>query len=248
MRSIAICLGGATTVWDDLAAARVLVGEKPHVIVACNYAGIAFEGHLDAWVTLHPDKLPDWRRQRLDRGGNADYRTFTHRSRPSPDCEIVAKRFHGSSGLYMAQVALEVLGAAGAILCGVPMDDTGGHIHWGEWSHAYHYQNGFRAAHKVGLPIRSMSGWTRAGLFGAPDEDWLKSIWEDAGMAWVIFEQAFEWSPTRLTLHAHAPSPEPRCVTEACAAAAVKVGKARRVATPNRSERLQFVKTSEDGA
>lgn len=175
---VAICLGGARSVWADLETAKLIVGDRPHLIVACNYSGLKYEGHLDAWVTLHPEFLKDWMKKREEAGLNADYRAFTHLAKRGVDAEILPYRWHASSGFYMPHVAFERLGCAGAILCGVPFDDTGGHIHWpGEWDHAYHYQKGLKAAVESGEPIRSMSGRTRE-LFGAPDADWLKSIHE----------------------------------------------------------------------
>ncbi|WKL57244.1 hypothetical protein Q1W73_16500 [Asticcacaulis sp. ZE23SCel15] len=170
---IALCLGGARGVWDEYRVACDLVGDAPHRVVACNFAGVMCRDRIDAWVSLHPEYFDGWRADRRVWGGNQDYQAFSGFGKASIGLEIVRSRWFGSSGLYMAQIATERLGADKIILCGVPMNDRDGHIHWsGEWDHAYHYRDGFLAARGAGLNMKSMSGWTRE-LFGAPDYTWL---------------------------------------------------------------------------
>lgn len=176
---IALCLGGAPSVWSDLEAAEALLAGRPRLIVACNFAGIHYTGHLDAWVTLHPNMFWKWARERERAGRNTDYRAFAYTGHPTGPQEIVKERWKGSSGLYMAQIALSHLGATGAVLCGVPQDPEAGHyVTPGPWPgpgmHGDRYRSGFRAAATaIGHQVRSMGGWT-AELFGhASDGDWL---------------------------------------------------------------------------
>lgn len=171
---IALCLGGARSVWDDFATARDLTRNANTVVIACNFAGIEYEGRLDVWATLHHEMFQAWRQLRAERGYNTDYRAIIHeKGRHVPDAEIVPHGWYGSSGLYMAQVALEALGCTGAILCGVPMDEEAGHIHWpGDWKHTHRYRGGVEQAKADGANIRSMSGWT-AGVLGRPTPEWL---------------------------------------------------------------------------
>lgn len=174
---IALCLGGAKSVWSDLQAAEALLDGKPRLIVACNFAGIQYPGHLDAWATLHPELLFQWRRERASAGRNSDYRAFIYAGHG--DCgfaELLPERWAASSGLYMAQAAFDRLGATGAILCGVPMAPEAQHIHHpGDWGEARRYWQGVLKAHaEAGDRIRSMSGETRE-LFGCPDGEWLAS-------------------------------------------------------------------------
>lgn len=169
---IALALGGARSVWSDLAAAEDLLAGRPRLTIACNDAGQHFTGRLDAWATLHPEKLPRWRKGRQ---GNSDYRVFSHLDHAGArDLELVPETWPGSSGLYMAQVALARLDCDGVILCGVPLDPEQEHFHSeGEWKAADGYRRGFlRAFDEVPESIRSMSGWT-ADLFGRPSSDWL---------------------------------------------------------------------------
>ena len=168
---IAAVLGGASGVWADLVALKAI--RPPDLIIACNDAGASYPGKLDGWATLHAEKLSGWMERRSDQ----DYRAFSIKGHWDHDSrvEIVRERWAGSSGLYAAQVAMEVLGASGVVLCGVPLDAGKGHFFepGKPWPEAELYRAGFRAA----LPVirdtvRSMSGWTRE-LLGAPSPEWL---------------------------------------------------------------------------
>lgn len=170
---IAICLGGARTVWDDLERAKALVGDALHIVVAANHVGIVYPGRLDAWATLHHELIDGWREDRAAAGLNQDYRTFIHAPRRGVRAEVEPQSWYGSSGLYAAQAALGPLGANGVILCGVPMDPDAGHITGAAvWPHVERYRQGFERARSDGANIRSISGWS-ANLFGRPDAEWL---------------------------------------------------------------------------
>ena len=174
--TLALILGSAACVWDDLAVAKELIGDRAHVVIIANYTGIKYAGDIDAWVTLHPDLMNNWQDQREALGFNTDYRSFTHENRRNVRAEIVRERYQGSSGLYAAHVGFRAFGASGVILCGVPMDADAGHIiRAGQWGPVAKYRPAFEQAKADGLNIRSMSGWSGA-LFGAPDADWIASM------------------------------------------------------------------------
>lgn len=177
--TIALCLGGSLSVWDDFEAAKEIVGADPYIVVACNFAGVQYGGRLDAFVTLHPEMFDPWREERAALGRNTDYRAVVHaRKKIASAVKVHKQTWNGSSGLYMAQVALELLGARGAILCGVPMEPEGGHIHWpGRWDFVNRYRPAFLEAKRKRAPIRSMGGWT-AETLGRPDRAWLESLRE----------------------------------------------------------------------
>lgn len=177
---LALCIGGAACAWSDLEAAEALIGDEPRIVIAGNLAGIEYPGHIDAWVTLHAEMFPDWPGQRT---GNADYRVFMHPHHLGlpeyPGAEVVLQRWPGSTGLYMAQIALDHMGADKVILCGVPLNGEGDHIHWPDnpspaaLNQAKRYRAGFEAALPIiGPQVRSMSGWT-AEFLGSPDPAWL---------------------------------------------------------------------------
>lgn len=173
---VALILGGAPTVWEDLERAQALTAGRDTIIVATNNAGWLYQGRIDAWATLHPERFEAWRQKRVGRGLNEDYRAFAHRRRGARGFEIYPHRLTGSSGLYAAEIALKVLGVSGVIVCGVPITVEAGHVvEPGGWTRAETYRPAWLAAKEAGLPIRSMSGWT-AELMGEPDAGWLESL------------------------------------------------------------------------
>lgn len=171
---IALVLGGAPSVWKDLERAKRICGAQA-IVVAANLAGIHFEGRLDAWCSLHSDRLGPWARQRK---GNKDFEAFTPTFHPAtPLAEVVEEQWPGSSGLYALQIALTQMNAAGAILCGIPMRQADGHfVNPGAWAATGDYRSAFgRALPALGGRVRSMGGWT-AELFGTPTEAWVETI------------------------------------------------------------------------
>lgn len=178
-RGCLIGLGGASCLWDDFGRAKALVGDADHEIAACNDAGCEYRGRMAFWATAHPDKFKAVWRHRTDHRGPVFGMVggigagVTH---------IVGMRqdggmWRGSSGLYLAQIAVFELGYRRVILCGVPMDarpnafrDEAG------WSDHKTYRAGWRLAFandEFRAAVRSMSGWTRDNL-GAPSPEWLK--------------------------------------------------------------------------
>lgn len=264
MKPIALCLGGAKSVWEDLAAAKALIGNRPHTVVACNYAGIQYAGRIDAWVTLHPERFQPWQEARAAKGYNTDYRAFVHARRHNQaPAEAVPERWAGSSGLFMAQIALEVLGAAGAILCGVPMEASGRHIHWpGEWGATKLYRPAFLKAQADGAAIRSMSGWT-ADLLGRPDAAWLRKPTgskptltamvsrqniKDAGpMPWVEFTADYKYPIPGKPAHIAYKAGMKLQVTKDCREAAHMAGAITDLKVSNRAaaRRLKFQPVAE---
>jgi hypothetical protein len=168
---IALILGGAPSVWADLANARHLIGDRRVLVVAANHAGALHDGPLDGWATLHPELIGRWTKDRT-----ADRLFSPVRIGPAP-VEAVAERWSGSSGLYAAQCALFEMGASAVILCGVPMISEAGHIVTpGRWAPVASYRAAFVSALPViGGRTRSMGGWTRQ-LFGAPTPAWLDAV------------------------------------------------------------------------
>lgn len=177
LRTVALCVGGAPTVWKELEAAKALVGDRAHVVIVTNHAGRFYEGDIDAWVTLHPELFEPWRDERAAKRLNTDYRSLVYDGRKKvADTEAYRQRWNGSSGLFAAQLALDAMGCGGVILCGVPLEREAGHFHApGLWHMADHYRDGMRQAKAEGAQVRSMSGWT-ADLFGRPDEEWLAGL------------------------------------------------------------------------
>ena len=171
MMSVALVLGGAECLMDDLGAARRVLGTLPRVVVAVNHAGATYPGRIDHWVTLHPAKFRIWERRRTGPG------TYTRwswkRGHPLVD-ERLGHWGKGSSGLYAVTVARH-LGVERIVLCGVPMDGQGnvdGRKEWEQKEYELHREGWMYHLERIAPFVRSMSGWTR-DLLGEPTEEWL---------------------------------------------------------------------------
>lgn len=168
---IAVVLGGASGGWDELS--RASLTQPVRYLVAVNDAACHYPGQLDAFVTLHPEKLSGWLGARRTAGLPEPAAVIGHT--PSPyvtevvDYQWPGQTGSGSSGLFAAKIALERTDLP-VVLCGVPMQADRAHFFndkpWNEVDQ-------FRAAWEWALPrltrVKSMSGWTASllGEFGA---------------------------------------------------------------------------------
>lgn len=189
---VALCLGGAASLFEDIDAARSL-GEYDYV-VACNDAITVWPGKLDVAVTLHPEKLADWRELRLANGHPDAKRYLVHGDYVPAWAKLVEFRFpgqgdSGSSGLFTVKVALIDLGADRAVLAGIPLVRTSHFFDAAQWEAAGGYRavwEGLRPEYRA--RIRSMSGWT-AHFFGLPTTEWLATGSTDADVPGPTLEQ-----------------------------------------------------------
>lgn len=192
--TMALVVGGAQCVWDDLSALEALVGGPwSGIIVAANNIAIHLP-HLDHWVTRHPEKLRrdsqheydwGWERQRAECGHPRDY--VTH----GPKRNIVDRHAdtpggpNGSTGFLAAVVALreteEYTTDPRVVLAGIPMtasphfDESVVHTTGKNWASASAHFRGWtstRGRMQLGHHVRSMSGNTMK-LLGRPTLDWL---------------------------------------------------------------------------
>jgi hypothetical protein len=168
---IALCLGGASCVWDDIDAALKIF--TPDYVVACNDIGAEWPHRLDAWVTLHPEKMADWRDKRRANGYETA-KTYLVHGDNIPDWMTLypfmfpEQRASGSSGLFTAKAALAYCGADMAVLCGIPMDSQRHFFDDKSWTDFNTYKDAFRLLDPANKNrIKSMSGWT-AEYLGKP--------------------------------------------------------------------------------
>lgn len=173
----ALVLGGGDTLQKDLEALHAL-GISYDGVFACNEAGATWNGDLEAWVSLHPEKFNKWAATRTSKG-YSEAPFWAHRQpdlKIAPPCQVASYKFpeqkiSGSSGLFAAKVALVDFGYVRAILCGIPMTSTPHFFDDVDWKGAKGFRNGW---HEVPTRyknrMRSMSGWTRV-LLGSPS-DW----------------------------------------------------------------------------
>lgn len=193
VESRALVLGGAKSVWRDVAVLETMIdGFWPGLVIAVNDVGCVWPRRLDHWVTLHHEKLaldlgwrnPDggphgWLALRDVNGHPDGYQVWGHvrKGTYAPD-NFVRQWDSGSSGLLGVALAYQ-LGCTKVVLAGVPMDDrphfaesvvhhprqrwTSVRSHWEAWR-----KNLTRLRERT----RSLSGRTRAEL-GAPSMGWL---------------------------------------------------------------------------
>ena len=167
-----LILGGAASVWDD--AERALEMAEFDAVIAVNDIGVHWPGRLDAWATLHPEKLPRWERDRRTRGYPGGYVRWSHAEKPHID--RMTTDWRGSSGLFAVKVALEE-GYDKIVLAGIPM--TAGDAHFfddASWTASRGYLPAWNKRRlEMSGRVRSMSGWT-ALLLGEVDEGWLAGL------------------------------------------------------------------------
>ena len=172
---IAAVLGSATNGLAELETLRSLATVS--AVYAVNDAAACYSGPLDAFVTLHPEKLPEWvaLRSYVDSSHKCEY--IAHCEGPLVtrvvDYRWPGMNASGSSGLFAVKVALEKPENK-VVLCGVPMDAMRAHFNntlpWFE-------VDSFWSAWTIALPyikdrVRSMSGRT-AQLLGMPTREFL---------------------------------------------------------------------------
>lgn len=172
--TVALCLGGADTVWNDVDACPVPFD----CVIACNDAGVHWPGELDAWVTLHANKFRGWKASRKALGYPKPRALYSHRKVvQTPEIiqtpfEMPGTRSTGSSGLFMAKVALQDMRVDRVILCGVPMLERPHFFGGPNWKSCHTYRKPFlQIDQEIIKRMRSMSGWTR--LLLGPAEDFL---------------------------------------------------------------------------
>lgn len=170
---IAIILGGALSVWDDLDLASKLAPAA--TVIGTNHAGRDHDGPLDHWVTMHPEILPRWieARRAAARPDAGQLWSAAHRRGEVEGLRHI-KGVGGSSGLLAVMVAIEI-GATHVMLCGVPMCQNGRHYDRErmKWQEAPQYL----AAWRMQLPIitgkvKSFGGETER-MLGRPTKEWL---------------------------------------------------------------------------
>lgn len=181
----ALVVGGANGFGNDVRAALELF--EPDVVYVCNDMGVSYQS-FDYWVTLHPEKMAKWKKERaqlvtgehpptvgpLWKEVGTEPKKFAHTmDRQASYRWHDGQRSSGSTGLFAAKVALDD-GCTHVVLAGVPMSAKAGHhFRRGHWKDC----DAFLPMWRESLPyirdrVRSMSGWTLE-LLGRPTPTWL---------------------------------------------------------------------------
>lgn len=172
----ALVMGSARCLRADLEGALSLA--EFECVIACKGAGLEWQGRLDAWVTLHPDRFARELAQRRGRGWALPDRTYAHADAPGVSHTLTYRwpdqKTSGSSGLFALRIAIEEYGCDRIVLCGIPLDKEYGRLDLpGAWRGATAFKQGWeQALHRIKDKTRSMSGWTKQ-LLGEPTAQWL---------------------------------------------------------------------------
>jgi len=177
---VALILGGAKCVYEDINAA-LDIGEFDFVI-AVNDIGRDWLGNIDAWISLHANRLETWHKERRDKGGSVVRTLVTHDQHREPTPRILRVPYllkgqtkSGSSGLFAVKYVFEDMKIEKCVLAGMPMTKDGAHYFSPEtpWNAFNSHREGWtEVKSKIAHRVRSMSGWTRE-QFGAPTREWL---------------------------------------------------------------------------
>lgn len=168
-------LGGAAGVWADLGQFWAMAPRTDPLVIAVNDVGCHYPGRVDAWVTLHPERMAGWKQLRAEIGFEAAQLTVADRAPELVDV-VVEHWGGGSSGLYGVAVAVH-LGADRVVLCGVPLDESPPIAESLETHDVplglVHFRRAWeRKRDRIVGCARSMSGWTK-DLLGPVTKEWL---------------------------------------------------------------------------
>lgn len=178
----ALIVGCADRVWRDVEEAQKLATFDK--IYCVKLAGVHWKERFDYWITLHPEYMDDYEKQRHELGypngyeivaplvcelGDHGTKGTVHRrvSYRYPEMSSSA-----SSGIYGAKVALGD-GHSRVVLAGIPMSNENHFSRGRPWTQKGCFVAGFEKSipHMRGR-VKSMSGMTRE-ILGAPDKDWM---------------------------------------------------------------------------
>lgn len=177
-------VGRATTVWDEIAAAKAL-GPIDTVLVTGPIA-VDYPDDIDCWVWFHTDLFAHFAQKRAAKGyspaksywgiryngGRSKARVGT-----GANVQFIDWNEGGSSGLAAIIIAMRKYGAERVMLAGVPMTIDGGQYDTSKpWGEAEKHRHAWTK--NISLlqgRVRSFSGWTLQLLDGvAPTAEWLQ--------------------------------------------------------------------------
>ncbi len=183
---LALVVGSAACVWDDVRTAKELC--KFDAVCCVKRAGIAWPDKFDVWATLHPEFMDDYEARRKAAGLPGGYEIVA-----PPESELgtagmgrnIPRRVSycwpemdrsPGSGIYGIKVMLEA--GYRVVAAGIPMNNEPHflkHELWGNgtWDGLANFESGFKQAipHMMDK-VRSMSGRTQE-ILGGVSPEWL---------------------------------------------------------------------------
>ena len=179
--TIAMVVGRAKGVWDEVAATKAL--GKIDLVLVTGPIAEDYPEHIDCWVWFHTEKFAYHAERRAKNGYPpvGEYWSIKHGARTRigalPDCKYIDWQKGGSSGLIAVVIALQEKGVDGVVLAGCPMTMDGGQYDTGKvWTEAPRYRKPWEDnISMLAGRVKSHSGWTKE-LLGAPTPEWWEVI------------------------------------------------------------------------
>lgn len=183
---LALVIGSADCLWDDVKAAREIC--KFDAVCCVKRVGIYWPEPFDVWATLHPEFMDGYEAKRKAEGHPGGYEIVAplsnevgmHGSKGNIARRVTYRwpemNASAGSGIYGAKVMLDA--GYRVVLAGVPMTDAPHgvpHEKWKQqkWTGVEEFLPGFKHALKhLHGRCKSMSGLTREKL-GDPTPEWL---------------------------------------------------------------------------
>jgi hypothetical protein len=177
--TVALIIGRANCVWDDILYLEVRYPDLEPDVIAVNGVGCDLKMHINHWVSFHAELFPQWISKRRVKGfSDAGQLWTSSRGRRMDKWEReLGIRYvdnnGGSSGMVAVDVALK-MGYQKMILVGIPLEAEKGHYDQpGSWDEATHHRKPWEELDPaISVRIKSVSGWTRE-LLGAPTKEWV---------------------------------------------------------------------------
>lgn len=191
---LALVVGCAANVWDDVARAKKLATFD--AVYCVKSMGIKWPERFDVWATLHPEAMDEYEAEREKLGFPGGYEIVaplkSEVGQWAESGKNIARRVtyrwpgmtgSASSGIYGAKVAID--DGFNVVLAGVPLEANAGHFMPGTWNVKKNWRRGplwvehgsFTEGFRIATPrlrgrCKSMSGYTMKVL-GAPTPEWL---------------------------------------------------------------------------
>jgi hypothetical protein len=193
----ALVIGCAKGVWEEVDQAYAMLRQidpgATFNVYCVKLAGVHWKGGYFSWITLHPEFMDKYEKQRADLGYHKSYEIVGPlanqvgmHGKEGNISRRVSYRYPGmtgsaSSGGFGIKVALDD-GNNRVVVAGIPMTMEAGHFTRGDtWttekgmiSSRDSFIPGFEHSLKYFLgKVKSFSGWTKEKL-GEPTPDWLR--------------------------------------------------------------------------
>lgn len=170
----ALVIGGGQRVFEDIDTALSLF--TPDIVLAVNDIGTKYQGRIDHWCSMHPEKFGAWSeaRERAGLEPVGKYWTAVHKEAPE---HFKREVYPGGGSAGLAVAVARKMGAEKIVLAGVPLSEEPHFFDEVPW-HAKEV-NAYRRHWKMLTRywadcVRSVSGGWTEEVYGRASRDWIE--------------------------------------------------------------------------